>query len=364
MKWESADLRVGLLLVTATAVGLGSFVWLTPAVSDDSITYYADFSKVDGLATQGEVRLGGFEVGRVADIVPAADSATGRVSFRVKMQLRPRLAGDRPFRIPKGTLAHIESGSLIGSAVITLEPPAKVGGYLQPGAILRGDVATGLNDQLKAVAGELGEEIKRTLKATTRLVDSLQVVAHEARGAAQNVTQLTQQGKEELPVLLANVNRDLNSVDSLVRELRTLSPALKVSLDSVNRLVSDTRKTVNTVNGMMKDREPEVARIAANLDSTAVLLRWFVEQVARRPMRALTGVTIPVVSPRDFQDSPRPADAKQDPKADPKPDARAPAPKGPDPKAPDAPRDDAAPSRAPPATGDAPATPERPAHAR
>ena len=303
MKWESADFRVGLLLVAATVVGVGSFVWLTPAVSDDSNPYYADFANVDGLGAQSEVVLAGFQVGRVAEIVPSSDSLGGRVTFRVRMQVRPRIAGDRPFRIPKGTIARIVSGSFIGNAVVSLEPPSKSTALLQPGAILKGELATGLNDQLKQLAGELGDDIKKTLRTTTKLVDSLQLVAHAARLAAAGVTDLTQQGKEQLPVLLANVNRDLNGVDSLVRELRTLSPALKVSLDSVNRLVSDTRTTVNTVNGMMKDREPEVARIAANLDSTAVMLRWFVEQVARRPMRALTGVTIPVVSPRDFQDA-------------------------------------------------------------
>ncbi len=314
MKWESADLRVGLLLVAASAVGIGSFVWLTPAVSDDSIPYYADFTNVDGLGAQSKVLLAGFQVGRVAEIVASADSLGGRVSFRVRMQVRSRLAGDRPFRIPKGTIPRIVSGSFIGDAVLSLEAPAKPTVLLPPGSILKGELAVGLNDQLKQLAGELGEDIKKTLKSTARLVDSLQLVAHDARTAAAGLNDLTQQGRDQLPVLLANVNRDLNNVDSLVRDLRTLSPALKVSLDSVNRLVSDTRKTVNTVNGMMKDREPEVARIAANLDSTAVMLRWFVEQVARRPMRALTGVTIPVVSPRDFKDA-TPPDTKAPPAA-------------------------------------------------
>lgn len=316
MKWESADLRVGLLLVAATAVGIGSFVWLTPAVSDDSIPYYADFTSVDGLGAQSEVQLAGFQVGRVAEIVPSGDSLGGRVSFRVRMQVRSRLAGDRPFRIPKGTIARIVSGTFIGGAVLALEPPAKPAVLLPPGSILKGEVAVGLNDQLKQIAGELSEDIKKTLRTTGKLVDSLQLVAHDARLAAAGVTELTQQGKQQLPVFLANVNRDLDNVDSLVRELRTLSPTLKLSADSVNRLVSDTRKTVNTVNGMLKDREPEIARIAANLDSTAVMLRWFVEQVARRPMRALTGVTIPVVSPRDFQDA-KPPDTKASPAASP-----------------------------------------------
>ena len=306
MKWESADLRVGLLLVAATAVGIGSFVWLTPAVSDDTVPYLADFVSVEGLTTQSEVNVAGYQVGRVAEITASSDSISGRMTFRVRMQLRPRLAGGSAFRIPKGTVPRLVQGGLIGAATISLEPPVKVGALLPPGSILKGEIATGLNDQLKQLAGDLGDEIKKTLRTTTRLVDSLQLVAHDARTAVAGVNDLTQIGREQLPAVLANVNRDLNSVDSLVRELRTLSPALKVSLDSVNRLVSDTRKTVNTVNGMMKDREPEMARIAANLDSTAVLLRWFVEQVARRPMRALTGVTIPIVAPRDFEPAPKP----------------------------------------------------------
>ncbi len=309
MKWESADLRVGLLLVAAAAVGLGSFVWLTPAVSDDTLPYYADFPSVDGLGPQSEVQIAGFQVGRVAEITPLADPVSRRITFRVRMQLRPRIGGSQLLRLPQGTVARIVSGGIISGAVVALEFPLKSTGYLKSGDVLTGAVALGINDQIKQLAEGLGDDVKKTLKATTKLVDSLQLVAHDARGAIGGVTDLTREGREALPVLLANVNRDLNSVDSLVNELRTISPALKVSLDSVNLLVSDTRKTINTVNGMMKDREPEVARIAANLDSTAVMLRWFVEQVARRPMRAITGVTIPILSPRDFQDA-KTTDAK------------------------------------------------------
>lgn len=309
MKWESADLRVGLLLVASAVVGIGSFVWLTPSVSDDSVPYYADFANVDGLTTQSDVLVAGFQVGRVAEIVASSDSTSGRMTFRVRMQLRPRLAGDRPFRVPRGTIARLVQSAFIGAASVSLEPPARAAGLMAPGAILKGELSTGLNDQLKLLAGELGEDIKKTLRTATKLLDSLQLVAHDARNATAGVVDLTRKGSEELPVLVANVNRDLNSVDSLVRELRTLSPALKGSLDSVNLLVSDTRKSVNTVTGMVKDREPEMARIAANLDSTAVMLRWFVEQVARRPMRAITGVTIPVLSPRDVDPATKPPGA-------------------------------------------------------
>ena len=87
MKWESADLRVGLLLVSAGVVGIGSFVWLTPAVSDDSVPYFADFKSVEGINEQSTVELSGFQVGRVSEIIPSADSATGHVTFRVRMSM-------------------------------------------------------------------------------------------------------------------------------------------------------------------------------------------------------------------------------------------------------------------------------------
>ena len=294
MKWEPADFRVGLLLVGAAAVGIGSFVWLSPAVTDDSKPYYADFDAVEGLNVQSEVKIAGYAVGRVGDIVATADN-NGKMTFRVRMRITPTLAGGRPFRIPEGTVARLMPPAFVGSAYIALETPARSAKALLPGAIMRGVQNQGLSDKLQELAVTVGDDVKKTLRATTKLVDSLQRVASQARAAAVAATDIINTGRDALPRILASANRTLESVDSTVREFKSLSPALKVSLDSVNRLVSDTRRTINQASGMLGDREPEIVRIAANLDSTAVLLRWFVQEVAKRPMRAITGVTIPVI---------------------------------------------------------------------
>ena len=296
MKWEPADFRVGLLIVGAATIGIGSFVWLSPAVTDDSKLYYADFDAVEGLNVQSEVKIAGYTVGRVGDIVASADTA-GKMKFRVRLRITPTLAGGRPFRIPEGTVAKLMPPAFVGSAYIALETPAKMAKPLPPGAVLRGVQNQGLSDKLQELAVSVGDDVKKTLRSTTKLVDSLQIVASQARAAAVAATDVINTGRDALPGILATANRTLASVDSTVHEFKSLSPALKVSLDSVNRFVSDTRRTINQASGMLGDREPEIARIAANLDSTAVLLRWFVQEVAKRPMRAITGVTIPVIAP-------------------------------------------------------------------
>ena len=298
MKWEAADLRVGLLVIAAGAVGVGSFVWLSPAVTDNSIQYYADFPSVEGLDPQSKVLVKGFEIGRVSDILPTT-AEDGTIQFRVRMKVTPNLSGGRPLRIPKGTIALLQPPAFLGGAVISLELPIKQAESLPPNAVLKGIVGKGLSDKISELATGVGDDTRKTLKSATRMIDSLTLVASQVRSATVVATDLFRAGRDSLPGILASVNRNLNGVDSLVRDFKTLSPALKGSLDSVNHLVSDTRRSVNQVSGMMKDREPEIGRIAANLDSTAVLLRWFVEQVARRPMRAITGVTIPVIAPRE-----------------------------------------------------------------
>lgn len=296
MKWEPADFRVGLLIVGAAAVGIGSFVWLSPAVTDDSRVFYADFAAVEGLSVQSEVKVAGYPIGRVGDIAASTDSA-GRMNFRVRMRITPTLAGGRPFNIPEGTVAKLMPPAFVGSAYILLEMPSRPAKPLREGVTLRGIQNQGLGDKLQELAVSVGDDVKKTLRSTTKLVDSLQLVASQARTAVIAATDVINSGRDALPGILASANRTLDSVDSTVREFKTLSPTLKVSLDSVNRLVSDTRRTINQVSGMLGDREPEIARIAANLDSTAVLLRWFVQEVAKRPMRAITGVTIPVIAP-------------------------------------------------------------------
>ena len=55
MKWERSDLGVGLAVVGAIVVLVGTLLWLSPAVSRDTYTLETDFTQIGGIAEQAPV---------------------------------------------------------------------------------------------------------------------------------------------------------------------------------------------------------------------------------------------------------------------------------------------------------------------
>jgi ABC-type transporter Mla subunit MlaD len=296
VKWERGDLAVGAVVLGAIAIAVGSVVWFAPAVTDTSVRYVTEFDRIEGVAVQSEVKLRGFTVGRVAEIEPVRDTSRGYL-FRVTMRLDATLADGQPFQIPRGTTAQLVPPAVIGAASIALETPDTVRGFLPPGSIIPGTRATAVMDQLNRLAGDLNTDVRRVIASTLALLDSLKrttVTANAALGAAEGAVRTTQ---EALPGILGAVQRDLAAADTLLRGLQQVTPAALRVTDSVAVLLSDSRRALTDVARLATAREPELVRIMANLDTSAVLLRHFTGEVSRSPMRAITGVVPP--TPRD-----------------------------------------------------------------
>jgi phospholipid/cholesterol/gamma-HCH transport system substrate-binding protein len=301
VKWEQGDLAVGALVLGAVAIALGSTIWFAPAVTDTTVTYYTEFDRIEGMAVQSEVRLRGFTVGRVSAIEPVR--AKNGYRFRVAMRLDARLENGDRFEVPRGTTAQLVPPAVLGAASIALESPDSATGNLAPGSTIPGTRSTAVMDQLNKLAGDLNTDVRRVIVSTLGLLDSLKrtaTVATSALSAAEGAVRTTQ---DALPRLFASVERDLATADTLLKGLQQVTPATLKVADSVALLLSDSRKSLAQLTSLATSREPELSRIVANLDTSAVLLRHFAGEVSRSPMRAITGVMPP--TPRDPPPTPR-----------------------------------------------------------
>jgi ABC-type transporter Mla subunit MlaD len=194
---------------------------------------------------------------------------------------------------------------VLGSATIALETPDSATGLLPPGSTIPGGRSTAVVDQLNKLAGDLNTDVRRVIVSTLSLLDSLKrtaTVASSALSAAEGTVRTTQ---DALPRLFSAVERDLATADSLLKGLQQVTPATLKVADSVALLLSDSRKSLAQLTSLATSREPELSRIVANLDTSAVLLRHFAGEVSRSPMRAITGVLPP--TPRDAPPSTRAA---------------------------------------------------------
>lgn len=296
MKWETGDLAVGAVVLGAAAIAIGSIVWFAPTVADTSVRYYTEFDRIEGMAVQSEVRLRGFTVGRVSRIEPVRDSARG-YRFRVTMRLDARLASGAQFAIPAGTVAQLLPPAVLGAATIALETPDSATAPLPPESTIPGTRTTAVIDQLNKLAADLNTEVQQVIVSTLGLLDSLKRTASTATLALETTEGTVRETREAMPALFASVQRDLATADTLLRGLQQVTPATLRLADSVALLLSDSRRSIADLTRLATSREPELTRILANLDTSAVLLRHFSGEVTRSPIRAITGVVPP--TPRD-----------------------------------------------------------------
>jgi ABC-type transporter Mla subunit MlaD len=143
MKWESSDFTVGFVVVAAAVILLGSFLWLSPAVARSTYPLYAEFDRIDGVNTQSNVVLRGYNVGRVGAIETRM-TAGGDLRFRVRMDIESKLASGDSLLLPGGTTARLVPPPVIGAGFILLETPREGGTPLSPGSTIPGVRSTAI----------------------------------------------------------------------------------------------------------------------------------------------------------------------------------------------------------------------------
>ena len=291
MKWESGDLKVGIVVILALALFVGGLVWLTTGATDKGVAIYTRYDAIDGLAEQAPVQLGGFTIGRVDDISPRI-GPDGGVVFDVRMKIDWTPEAGRALPVPVGTRARLVPPPVTGTGFLAgyvqLEPPAQRGlASLQPGDTLAGVRSVAMVEQVQEFVTSLTRDWTRTLASVNTLVDSLTRTASAANQLAGTTQAL-------LPQVTASLEQRLVTADSLMRELRAITPHAIASMDSAQAIISDTRRLVASVDRSLEARDPQIGRVLANLDTTTAVLNHFVREVTRRPGRLVSGVQPPL----------------------------------------------------------------------
>jgi ABC-type transporter Mla subunit MlaD len=147
-------------------------------------------------------------------------------------------------------------------------------------------------EQVQEFVTSLTHDWTRTLASVNTLVDSLTRTASTANRLAGTT-------QEMLPRVTASLEQRLATADSLMRELRAITPHAVASMDSAQAIISDTRRLVASVDRSLEARDPQIGRVLANLDTTTAVLNHFVREVTRRPGRLVSGVQPPLRFDRD-----------------------------------------------------------------
>ncbi len=294
MRYERTDLAVGAVVLGAVALALLSMGALVPNLHSVGDPLYTEVAQLDGVSVQTPVYLNGYEIGRVDRIDPEL-GGDGALNFRLR--LRVHWTTDDGVRLPlrQGLRARLVPPpvTVLGAATITLEQVGPPGPPLHSGASLPSVRTAPLIDQMQSLTDSVTRDLRLTLASARGMLASADRAIGEATATAHTAGEVAQTTRDQLPILVTSLTRELALVDSTVREVRAVSPMSVAALDSVQRLVGDSRATLSRLNGLVDQHTPELSRMLASLDTTALLLQNFTRQVSEKPMRALTGVSLP-----------------------------------------------------------------------
>jgi ABC-type transporter Mla subunit MlaD len=284
---QRRDLLTGLFVLGAIGVMLGTLV-ITSGLLHRRHDVYMRTASAQDLTQDTRVLLQGLAVGRVRQVDPLLDSATGSLTFVARLSIDAEFPNGARVMIPRGTHAVIEQMNPIAPPVIQLIVPQGVArAPVQVADTIASERVQGAMDALGRIAGDLSDELRTTIQETRALV-------RQTTRTAQETEHLVSASTPRVEEVLTQLTTSLERAD---RMLADLGPRVGPLTDSLTAILADTRRTLRqvttlaqTADSLAGENRVPIQETIQHLHNSAVLLEHFADQVSRRPTRLLTGV--------------------------------------------------------------------------
>ncbi|HET8714147.1 MAG TPA: MlaD family protein [Gemmatimonadales bacterium] len=274
------DFYVGLLIVATIALVIGALI-ATSGWGERRYDLYVRVASADGISQGTSVVIEGLDVGQVTGISPRVDSVTRRISFVARLSLKERFQDGSILQLPVGTRAELVQASQISPAVairLILPDTVRVRVYLQAGDTLNSRRRGSALDAVAEVADELSQRVQEMVRTATQTLVRVQ-------STLRDVT-------PDVERSLRSVATTMGRLDSIVSRFgqQGLADSIAGAVANTNRLVLRLDSLARDAHLMTTENRGDVRVAVANLTEAARQLNNFVEQLSRRPYRALTGV--------------------------------------------------------------------------
>jgi len=282
------DFYVGLLIVVAIALVVGALI-ATSGWGERRYDLFLRVASADGLSQDTKVSVQGLAVGRVRSVSPRVDSVTRRISFVAQMSIKERFADGAILRLPVGTRGEIVQPSQISPAMeVLLILPDTMGparAYLQAGDTIVSRRKGGALEAFAQVASDISNDLKDALRQTTRTLVRVQSTVGEAERTLRDVTPNVER-------TLSSVATTMGRVDSLIERLQRggFADSLAATVAGTNRLLARLDSLARDASALTSENRADLRATVLNLTEASRQLNHFVDQMTRRPYRALTGV--------------------------------------------------------------------------
>jgi ABC-type transporter Mla subunit MlaD len=281
-------------VLAGIGVMLGALI-VTSGVLHRRYEIYMRAENAQDLTQDTRVLLQGLAVGRVRQVNPVMDVATGRLAFVVRLSIDAEFSNGSPVSVPRGTRAVIEQVNPIAPPVIQLLVPSgreRVVGEapVAPGDTIDSDRRQGTVDALSHLATDLSDEVHTTIAETRALLKQMTNTAAQTSVLLSETTPRVERALEQL-------SKSLDRADGVLADA---GPRVGPVADSVVAVLAEARAALRRVSALADTAQTVVGESRApmqqtlqHLQNAAIVLEHFADQVSRRPTRLLTGVTPP-----------------------------------------------------------------------
>jgi len=298
MATEAHKVQVGVFVMVAAAIGIGTVIWLGASrffeKTEHFVTYVSE--SVQGLDPGAAVKYRGVPAGGVDSISIAPDGELIEVRMNIDVKAAKALKRDPNLR------ATLELSGITGLRYIEID--RRAGDALNQAPTLSFkppyEVIASSRSSFKAIQNALGDVYDRVMQL------DLGGISNDARAALQSATQLLQD--ERIPTILTNFQTATQSVERVAKNVEETTRGLKLAAavenatqatEDAKLLLADLRKGVNgeqvaqtldQLNRLVQSTQQFIVGLQATTDRfnrTVGNLQSLTEELRNQPSRLL-----------------------------------------------------------------------------
>lgn len=232
------DAKIGLVVIGAIVILIWGVSFLKGFnIFSSEQSFYASYKRVDGLKKSSYVTLKGFKVGQIKSI---------RFNNASAEQLVVQFSISEDFKLPKNTIAHIESSDIMGTKQIKLVP-GNSKNILQPGDTLTGSIEGDLKEQVSMQMLPLKKKAEKLMSGVDSVLTVIQYIFNE--NTRDNLT------------------RSFGSIEHTLKKLENASGTLDTIMTGQKSHLENIISNVDSITTNLKDNNKNVSSILRNFSS-------------------------------------------------------------------------------------------------
>ncbi|MGD0891117.1 MAG: MlaD family protein [Terracidiphilus sp.] len=292
MKSKREEAAVGLFVLVAAALMIGTILAVAGTFSAGGVPHYTFFKSAGGVLPGAMVRYGGMDAGKVKTVrVDPQDSTRIEIDFTV----RPGIP------VKTDSIARITALGALSDNYLELSTGTKGGALAPPGSELKSAETLGL--------GDLGDVIGNLAPVANQALDNLNQRLVELQVTIARVNDLlNDKNRADVSASLGNINSmladsrpkvaaSLTNVQAVTAQLLPMLDNLKTTMNEANTVLShvdslvvenhqdirtiviELRETMSTASSLMEQLKNTTNNNADNIDQTILNIRATTENI-------------------------------------------------------------------------------------